>query len=48
MGHLIGAVWRPMFSISHQISIPDEEIEFSAIRAQGSGGQNVNKGCSNY
>lgn len=32
-----------MFSISHQISIPDEEIEFSAIRAQGSGGQNVNK-----
>ncbi|OGT90066.1 MAG: class I peptide chain release factor [Gammaproteobacteria bacterium RIFOXYA12_FULL_61_12] len=32
-----------MFRISHQISIPDEEIEFSAIRAQGSGGQNVNK-----
>ena len=32
-----------MFSISHLISIPDEEIEFSAIRAQGSGGQNVNK-----
>ena len=25
------------------IAIPDDEIEFSAIRAQGSGGQNVNK-----
>lgn len=26
-----------------KIIIPEEEIEFSAIRAQGSGGQNVNK-----
>ena len=32
-----------MLTITRQISIPDAEIEFSAIRAQGSGGQNVNK-----
>jgi len=32
-----------MFSISPSVSIPDDEIELSAIRAQGSGGQNVNK-----
>jgi len=32
-----------MLKISDQVSIPDDEIETTAIRAQGAGGQNVNK-----
>ncbi len=32
-----------MLKISLNVSIPDDEIELSAIRAQGTGGQNVNK-----
>ncbi|MFW5443611.1 MAG: alternative ribosome rescue aminoacyl-tRNA hydrolase ArfB [Methylococcaceae bacterium] len=32
-----------MLKISQNTLIPDNEIEISAIRAQGSGGQNVNK-----
>ncbi len=32
-----------MLQIARKIIIPDSEIEMSAIRSQGGGGQNVNK-----
>jgi len=35
-----------MLSISNQVQIPDAQISLTAIRAQGAGGQNVNKVAS--
>jgi ribosome-associated protein len=32
-----------MLVISRNVAIPDQEIQISAIRSQGAGGQNVNK-----
>ncbi len=35
-----------MLQISRQVAIPDDEIEISAIRAGGPGGQHVNKNAT--
>jgi len=38
-----GSLFLPMYNNKHIIDIPDNEIEYVAIRAAGPGGQNVNK-----
>jgi len=41
--HVLLDSWGLMLKISNTVSIPENEIEMSAVRSQGAGGQNVNK-----
>jgi ribosome-associated protein len=40
---LLSDNFEGMLQISNAVNIPDHEIEMSAVRSQGTGGQNVNK-----